>query len=107
MTELGRHFEKTMSPVMKKVLPAAFNWAFKSIPQVSCARVAMNLCTDCTALCCLQWFSVVEQLLLKPSAVVFTSTAAEEYAQLEAVPSLEPASKMATATPAPPSASTS
>jgi hypothetical protein len=35
MTELGRHFEKTMSPMMKKVLPAAFTWAFKSIPQVT------------------------------------------------------------------------
>jgi hypothetical protein len=35
MTELGRHFEKTMSPMMKKLLPAAFTWAFKSIPQVT------------------------------------------------------------------------
>jgi nitrate reductase gamma subunit len=34
-TELGRHFEKTMSPMMKKLLPAAFTWAFKSIPQVT------------------------------------------------------------------------
>ncbi|WIA37711.1 hypothetical protein OEZ86_014595 [Tetradesmus obliquus] len=39
MTELGRHFEKTMSPVMRTVLPAAFSWAFKSIPQGAATEV--------------------------------------------------------------------
>lgn len=34
MTELGRHVEKTLNPVLKLTLKATLTWAFKSIPQV-------------------------------------------------------------------------
>jgi hypothetical protein len=34
MTELGRHIEKTLNPVLKLTLKGALMWAFKSIPQV-------------------------------------------------------------------------
>jgi hypothetical protein len=34
MTELGRHIEKSLNPVLKLTLKAALTWAFKSIPQV-------------------------------------------------------------------------
>lgn len=34
MTELGRHFEKSMHPIARHVLLGALSWAFKSIPQV-------------------------------------------------------------------------
>jgi hypothetical protein len=34
MTELGRHIEKTLNPVIKLTLKATLLWAFKSIPQV-------------------------------------------------------------------------
>jgi hypothetical protein len=36
MTELGRHIEKTLNPVLKLTLKATLMWAFKSIPQVQC-----------------------------------------------------------------------
>lgn len=35
MTELGRHVQKTLNPVMRVALLAMLSWAFKSIPQAS------------------------------------------------------------------------
>lgn len=41
MTELGRHVEKTLNPVLKLTLLATLSWAFKSIPQV-CVCVLLH-----------------------------------------------------------------
>jgi hypothetical protein len=38
MTELGRHVNQSINPVMRVALLVAFAWSFKSIPQVGTSR---------------------------------------------------------------------
>jgi WW domain-containing oxidoreductase len=46
MTELGRHFEKTLNPIARHLLLGAVSWVFKSIPQGAATEVYLATSPD-------------------------------------------------------------